>query len=273
MDYVAFAAAGAVLGLVTSERGETTSGQAWRAATFAGVAIGGKLVLDLLRGRAGEVRTGFDGDDDYGPPPPPPVVPPTLMPYPPPYHNAFYYACPDGYMLDDSGQCLFVAPLPPPEPFSIEREILYLYPEMIVQYPELRFHPEQLFVFRPELRTRYAGVRSVTEIRKRYREVHHQAPPARPKTAPPADRGRGTPRGAPSAPTTPTTPSAPPPTAAHPAAPPTGVTPLAPPPPSAAAPPPSAAAPPTHPALTSPPPGPQPPAAPPPHLTGYYVWE
>lgn len=278
MDYVAFAAAGAVLGLVTSERGETTSGQAWRAATFAGVAIGGKLVLDLLRGRAGEVRTGFDGDDDYGPPPPPPVVPPTLMPYPPPYHNAFYYACPDGYMLDDSGQCLIVAPLglAPPEPFSIEREILYLYPEMIVQYPELRFHPEQLFVFRPELRTRYAGVRSVTEIRSRYREIHHQAPPARPKTAPPADRGRGAPRGTPSgpsrpsAPTTPATPAAP---AAHPAAPPTGVTPLAPPPPSAAAPPPSAAAPPTHPALTSPPPGPQPPAAPPPHLTGYYVWE
>jgi hypothetical protein len=270
MDYVAFAAAGAVLGLVTSERGETTSGQAWRAATWAGIAVGGKLVLDLLQGRAGAVRTGFDGDDDFALPPP--VVPPTLQPYPPPYQYAFYYACPDGYALDDAGRCVAFGP-PPEAPFSIEREILYLYPEMIVQYPELRLHPEQLFVFRPELRTRYAGVRSVTEIRSRYREIHHQAPPARPKTAPPAGKGRA-PARPPSAPT----PAGAPPTAAHPAAPPTGVTPLAPPtgatPPTGVTPMPAAPPPPSHPAaLTAPPPGPAAPSAPPPHVTGYYVWE
>ena len=97
------------------------------------------------------------------------------------------YGCPDGYELDDWGNCV-------PEVqrvFVIEREILYLYPELIVQYPDLNLHPEWIYRYRPELRTRYAGIKSVGELRNRFTQVHHTAPPARPKTAPPATPAKG----------------------------------------------------------------------------------
>lgn len=111
------------------------------------------------------------------------------------YEPAYYMqpSCPDGYVLDDWGNCIPV--YQPPVVFSIEREVLYLYPELIIQYPELRLHPERIFIFRPELRERYAGVRSATEMRSRYQTFHHQPPPARPKEAPPVHAATSTPRG------------------------------------------------------------------------------
>ena len=108
--------------------------------------------------------------------------------------------CPDGYTRDDWGQCV-------PEVtdvFVIEREILYLYPDLVATYPDLQLHPEFLFRYRPELRTRYANVRSVSELRNRYTQVHHAAPPQRPASAPPAhgsgkaQRGTKTPGAQPS---------------------------------------------------------------------------
>jgi len=100
------------------------------------------------------------------------------------YYDPYAYlqpACPDGFALDAWGNCvqLFTPP------FSLEQEILYLYPEIVLQYPDLRLHPDWLFRYRPELRTRYAGIHSAADLRARYQQVHHQPPPARPKDAPP----------------------------------------------------------------------------------------
>lgn len=101
-----------------------------------------------------------------------------------------YDACPFGYYTDLWGNCI-------PIVFSIEREILYLYPEIVIQYPELRIHPDRLFRFRPELRQRYSGVRSAHEMRARYQQVHRQPPPTRPKDAPPASKSVAPTQGAP----------------------------------------------------------------------------
>ncbi len=127
--------------------------------------------LGRTRFRArGDFGVGFDGDDDL------------LL--------DDYDTCPLGYYADVWGNCI-------PLVFSIEREILYLYPEIVLQYPELRLHPERLFHFRPELRQRYAGVHSAAEMRSRYQQVHHQPPPARPKDAPPASKSVAPTQGAP----------------------------------------------------------------------------
>jgi|SRR5271166_1046745 len=93
--------------------------------------------------------------------------------------------CPDGYTRDDWGQCVPEVT----EVFVIEREILYLYPDLVATYPDLQLHPELLFRYRPELRTRYAGIRSVSELRNRYTSYHHTAPPQRPASASPAHGG------------------------------------------------------------------------------------
>lgn len=97
------------------------------------------------------------------------------------------WECPDGYTRDDWGQCVPEVR----EVFVIEREILYLYPDLVATYPDLQLHPEFLFRYRPELRTRYANVRSVSELRNRYTQVHRTAPPQRPASAPPAHGGGG----------------------------------------------------------------------------------
>jgi hypothetical protein len=129
----------------------------------------GRVGPGVMRAR-GDFGVGFDGDDDF--------------------LDDDYDACPFGYYTDLWGNCILIV-------FSIEREILYLYPEIIIQYPELRLHPDRLFHFRPEMRQRYAGVRSAREMRSRYQQVHRQPPPARPKDAPPVSKSAAPAQGAP----------------------------------------------------------------------------